>query len=167
MKPEAYRGLFKSWSGKLRQLQYPLLVLALGVFLMLLPQKSETAPEESAVVSEAAEDMLEQRLAELLQTVEGAGKVSVLLTKESGSSTAYQQDVERLQTEERTELRQQTVLQSGDRPIEIGTTYPVYRGAVVVCQGADRASVKLDIIRAVSSLTGLGSDKIIVIKMKG
>ncbi len=89
-----------------------------------------------------------------------------MLTKASGTTTEYQQDIEQLEAQERTELRRQTVLVD-DAPIAVRTTYPVYQGAVIVCQGADRASVKLDIIRAVSSLTGLGSDKIIVIKMKG
>ena len=46
------------------------------------------------------------------------------------------------------------------------TLYPVYQGAVVVCEGAERAAVRLAIVEAVSSLTGLGSDKISVIKMK-
>ena len=46
------------------------------------------------------------------------------------------------------------------------TRYPVYRGAVVVCEGAGSPSVELAIVQAVSRLTGLGSDKISVIKMK-
>lgn len=39
-------------------------------------------------------------------------------------------------------------------------------GAVVVCQGADQSSVRLDVTNAVAAYTGLGSDKISVIKMK-
>ena len=39
-------------------------------------------------------------------------------------------------------------------------------GAVVVCDGADSASVTLEIVRAVSAYTGLGSNRIIVLKMK-
>lgn len=38
-------------------------------------------------------------------------------------------------------------------------------GVVVVCQGAENASVRLDIIRAVSSYTGFTSDKITILKM--
>lgn len=38
-------------------------------------------------------------------------------------------------------------------------------GVVVVCQGADKAAVRLDIIRAVSTYTGFGSDKITILKM--
>ncbi len=39
-------------------------------------------------------------------------------------------------------------------------------GAVIVCQGADTSSVRLCVTNAVSAYTGLGSDKIRVIKMK-
>lgn len=38
-------------------------------------------------------------------------------------------------------------------------------GVVVVCQGAENARVRLDIIRAVSSYTGFTSDKITILKM--
>lgn len=38
-------------------------------------------------------------------------------------------------------------------------------GVVIVCQGADNAGVRLDIIRAVSSYTGFASDKITILKM--
>ena len=37
-------------------------------------------------------------------------------------------------------------------------------GVVVVCQGADNAKVRLDIIRAIGSYTGFSSDKITVLK---
>lgn len=39
-------------------------------------------------------------------------------------------------------------------------------GAVVVCDGAESAAVSLEIVRAVAAYTGLGSNKIIVLKMK-
>lgn len=41
-----------------------------------------------------------------------------------------------------------------------------FRGAVVVCDGAGSARVSLEIVRAVSAYTGLGSDRIIVLEMK-
>lgn len=39
-------------------------------------------------------------------------------------------------------------------------------GAVVVCAGADDPAVRLDVTHAVSAYTGLGSNKITVMKMK-
>jgi stage III sporulation protein AG len=47
----------------------------------------------------------------------------------------------------------------------VKTIYPVYQGALVVCEGADSATVRLEIIRAVAGLTGLSTDKIVVAKM--
>lgn len=38
-------------------------------------------------------------------------------------------------------------------------------GAVVVCDGAENAGVRLDILRAIGSYTGFGSDRITVLKM--
>ena len=38
-------------------------------------------------------------------------------------------------------------------------------GVVVVCDGAEDAKVRLDIVRAVSSYTGFASDKITILKM--
>lgn len=38
-------------------------------------------------------------------------------------------------------------------------------GIVVVCQGANDPRVRLDIIRAVGSYTGFGSDKITILEM--
>lgn len=39
------------------------------------------------------------------------------------------------------------------------------KGVVVVCQGADNAKVKFEIIQAITSYTGYSSDKITVLKM--
>lgn len=39
------------------------------------------------------------------------------------------------------------------------------KGAVVVCAGAENAEIRLDIIKAVCTYTGFGSDKVTVLKM--
>ena len=39
-------------------------------------------------------------------------------------------------------------------------------GVVVACSGAANAAVRLDIIRAVCSYTGFGSDKITILKLR-
>jgi stage III sporulation protein AG len=43
---------------------------------------------------------------------------------------------------------------------------PKYMGAVVVCQGADHPAIRLAVVEAVSDLTGLGADRVSVLKMK-
>ena len=58
------------------------------------------------------------------------------------------------------------LLDGGDREetVVTQTAYPTYRGALVVCQGGDRADVKLAVTAAVSALTGLPSDRVTVVK---
>jgi len=53
---------------------------------------------------------------------------------------------------------------SGEETVVTKQVYPLYRGALVVCQGGDRAEVQLAVIQAVSVLTGLSSDRIAVAK---
>ena len=104
------------WKTKLlsiiKRYQAPLLVLALGVLLMLLPsgEKSRAVP-----IPEEKES-----LAGLLSSTEGVGESHVLVSES---------------------------------------------GVVVVCAGADNASVRLDIIRAVGSYTGFSSDRITILKL--
>ena len=55
-------------------------------------------------------------------------------------------------------------LNDQEAPIVTRILYPTYRGALVVCQGGDRADVRLAVTEAVSVLTGLSSDRITVAK---
>lgn len=157
--------------GKAAKFKYAILILLLGVVLLLLPQKktaASAAPEPQA--QETQQRDLEAQLEALLSQVEGAGEVRVLLTMETSEAYEYQTDVETKTSEDSMEQTQETVLASAgsgtEGPLTVKTTYPIYKGAVVLCQGADSAAVRLAMVQAVSSLTGLSSDKITVIKMK-
>ena len=140
--------------GKYR---YVLLVVLAGLALMLLPGRTE-APEPAATV--LPEVSLQSRLEEILSRVEGAGKVAVLLTEAQGGEVFYQTEGE----------DDKTVLITGADRSESGlvrtTQSPVYQGAVVVCQGADSPAVRLAVVEAVSNATGLGTDRITVLKME-
>jgi len=155
---------------KLKPYRYPILVLAIGVGLMLLPESNMSDVDQSEEMPVKQEIDLEEKLEVILGEIEGAGRVKVLLTVDTGTAVTYQEDRQQFEEGDRKEQEVKTVLVSengDDVPIVVKTKYPVYKGAVVVCEGADRASVKLNIVQAVSSLTGLGSDKITVVKMKG
>lgn len=153
----------------------PALALGLiGVLILLWPKKEAAQKEPIAAdrAQPAAQSLqeTEQRLAALLSQIEGAGEVQVMLSLRTGAETVYQTDSKRSTGESGDTQEITTVLyaQSGSSkaPLVKKTEYPVYQGAVVVCTGAGSASVQLAIVEAVSSLTGLGSDKITVVKMK-
>lgn len=146
-----------------KKYQYVLWVVLLGIFLMLLPQKQESPGREIPAETEAALT-LEEELSAMLSKISGVGKAEVLLTELSGSSTIYQTDTAQNQG------NSDTVIVMDRNREEQGLVKqvlpPVYKGALVVCQGADSASVRLSVVDAVKSVTGLSSDCITVLKMK-
>ena len=160
------RGKARLW---LKEYRYVILVLFLGVVLMLLPQgRAEIKENEEAPVPETvAEESLQERLEQLLSMVQGAGKVRVLLTEAAGEQVVYQTDGEESSQNTR---RTDTVILSDSGRSESGLVQqilpPTYQGAVILCQGADSAAVRLALIEAVSNATGLTSDRISVLKMK-
>ena len=160
------------WYEKLLQFlkQYKLagVFLLLGVCLMVLSgmrkEPLQETPQETLVYD------LQLQMEQLLEHVDGAGSVKVLLSYETGPVNTYQENVTVFSNEDETERKTQTVLVSSggaEMAIPLKTIYPTYKGAVVIAEGADRPAVKLNLIQAVSSLTGLGMDQITVIKMRG
>lgn len=149
-----------------RKYRYVLLVVLAGLFLMALPDgKNTKAAPEPAAETEPRQD-LQTGLEEILSQIQGAGRVQVLLTQREGERTVYQTDEDSTFSG----IRSDTVLLNGSDRSQTGLVQqvnpPTYLGAVIVCQGADSASVRLAIVSAVGSVTGLSTDKITVLKMK-
>ena len=117
-----------------------------------------------------AEKSLQEELEELLSQLDGAGKVTVLLSMESGSRTHYQTNSDQTKSQDSQDERSETVIVTSADRNEVGLVQqvdsPIYRGAVVLCQGGSDPGVKLAIVDAVSTATGLTTDKISVWKMK-
>jgi len=147
----------------IKKYQYVLLIVLIGMFLMLLPEGTKEPEPENLPIESTADD-LEEKLAEILSQIAGVGEAKVLLTEASGSDTIYQMDAGQNQH------NMDTVIVTDDSREERGLIKqilpPVYRGAVIVCQGAESANVRLCVVEAVRSVTGLPSDCITVLKMK-
>lgn len=158
----AMRGVGTEFIKKYR---YVLLALLAGVLLMTLPQEKNIKPEVHQTQTEE-QLPLQNSLAQILSLIEGAGKVEVLLTEKTGAVTLYQTDEDYGGENQHLD----TVLVTGTDREETGLVRqvnpPTYQGAIVLCQGADSANVRLAIVEAVMSVTGLTSDSITVLKMK-
>ena len=148
-----------------------ILVVLVGIGLMCIPsRKAEPDQQTGQGIGQVKEESLEQRLEAVLSQIEGAGKVRVLLTEQAGERVVYQTDRDTSASADADSLRSDTVIITDADRSQQGLVRqvnpPVYLGAVVVCQGADRATVRLAVVQAVSNATGLGADKISVLKMK-
>lgn len=103
---------WKAIQKQLERFKYPLLILLLGLFLLLMPSEKQRERTDGSDTGETLE--------QVLVCTDGVGRVRVIVSE---------------------------------------------KGAVVVCDGAEKAGVRLDILHAVASYTGFGSDKITVLKM--
>lgn len=154
-----------------KKYKYVLVIVLIGITFMLIPNnKKETqTPAAKQVLSTKFEDPTE-KLCDILCQVQGAGKVRIYLTMEAGEKTVYQTDTDHTLNGDSQSLHYETVIIVDENRVEHGIITqiraPEYRGAIVVCQGADDPTVKLAIMDAVKNATGLGYDRIAVLKMK-
>lgn len=163
--------LGKQAGGFLKKYSYVLLILGIGIVLMLLPTGgSEPEVQHETTVPTQPQLSTQEALEEILAQIQGAGKVRVLLTIAQGESVQYQTDVDSASGTDSSSSKVDTVILTDASKAQQGLVRqidpPVYLGAVVVCQGADSAAVRLAIMEAVADATGLTLDKISVLKMK-
>ena len=156
----------------IKKYRFVVLILGIGILFMIMPTgRSEKQSQSEQPVQQAQqfEDTADQ-LEYILSQISGAGKVNLLLTKGSGEQTIYQTNEERDNGDHNLSIRVETVIVTDKDRNQNGLVQkilaPEYRGAIVVCQGADDAAVRLAIIEAVADATGLGTDRISVLKMK-
>ena len=152
---------------QLMKYRYVALVLMVGLLLMVIPFNTKQKSETQSTIAAVREADITEELTAILSKIHGAGKV--MLTIETGKNTVYQYDTD-VSGGEDGSLRQDTVIVTDENRVQSGLiqhiTAPEYRGAIIVCEGADKPEVRLHIIEAVASVTGLGTDKITVLKMK-
>ena len=166
----------KKITGKLNELinkyKYAIIVLVIGLALLLMPGKQATQQktEMTAPTATGQKNLTEDSLVQILQSVEGAGKVRVLLSIGAGEETVYQTDMEVSSAGDSNDQSIKTVIITDSQRSESGLIRQVnpvvYKGAIVVCQGADSPAVRLAVTQAVAKITGLGTDSICVLKMQ-
>lgn len=152
-----------------KQYKLAALILAVGLVLMLLPERStqeETPAQTTTQTTESPQEQLEA----ILSQIQGVGKVRVLLTVAQGEQVIYVYDEDRSDTLDTDTTRREAVVITDSDRAQTGLVSqilpPTYLGAVVVCQGGDLPGVKLAVVEAVCDATGLTADKITVLKMK-
>ena len=142
-----------AFAGKYK---YVLIILLAGLILLLLPGGSRTKAEPAAAQPIDTQTQTiqteEQRLAQLLRQISGAGQVQVLLSYRCSAERELATD----------DSGQPAIISAGGGAQ--AAVEPQYLGAVVVCDGADAPQVQLAVTQAVAQFTGLSTDRISVLK---
>ena len=159
--------LIKQVPALLKKYKYAILIFILGLALMLIPfDPGIVAEKEPMPTQESQGGTLSEQLEQILCQIEGAGKVRVLLSVSAGEKTVYQSDTDISENASRTDTIIITDADRAQNGLIQQVIPPSYLGAIIVCEGADRAEVRLALVEAVSRFTGLGADRISVLKMK-
>jgi len=161
---EKFRKGASSFMRFLKNYQYVLIVLAVGLILLCLPTNSggteQAAGDEpdGAAPTFSLEEQ-EAKIASALSKIKGAGTVTVVLSLKTSMEQEVAIDADSNGNKETVTVSTGTGTQS---PVTIRYIYPVYQGALIVAEGAENPGIKLAITEAVAALTGLGTDKISV-----
>ncbi len=155
--------------------KYIIVVIAVGLLFLSFPSVKEDGTDVSK--SSGADfdvERFEKRIEKALVSCEGVGRAQVILSVDSGPESIYareasqrlreQQDI----TESDSDTKPSIMSEGSGRetPVIIKELYPEFRGAMVICDGADSATIRTKVTECVASLTGLTSNRISVIKMK-
>lgn len=173
---EKTEGVRKIWD----RYKYAILVALIGAGLLLWPGGSLWnfgGGEKEALSSETPGtreklQTIQEEMETILGTMSGVGQVRVMLTADTDGERQLAQDTQlsysgNTAAPEDYTRRSETVLvdgSGGDEAVVVRTVCPTYRGALVVCEGGDRAEVRLAVTEAVAALTGLSTDRVTVAK---
>ena len=124
---------------------------------------------------------LSMQLEEILEKIDGVGKVKVLITYSQTNEIIpmYNEETSQKDTEEKdtsggtrkvieTDVSKEIIYkeESGSKiPITQSIVSPKIEGAIITAQGANNATTKTNIIQAVEAVTGIASHKIQVFTM--
>lgn len=152
-------------------------IVALIVFLKLSGEKSSSKTSSASsnqvyLTSLEYSQALEQKLESVLSQVKGAGQVKVMISLDGSPELKYAMDSD---TKVSNSTNGSTTSTSSESPILVGKNgstsplilteiLPKIKGVIVVSSGANDISIKLDILNSVSTLLGISTDKINVLK---
>ena len=140
--------------------------------------------EEEQASSDSYERQQEERLKEVLQKVEGVGRVEVMITLRSSAEKVVEKDApsrsQRTEeadsqggsrTTQENEREETTVYEEGEdgkrTPYVVQERNPTVEGVIVIAQGGGNAVVKQNILEAVQALFPVEAHKIKIMKMEG
>lgn len=129
-------------------------------------QTKDVQERSASETQETYEEQLEQKFAEVLSRVEGAGNVQVMLTfKDTG-----RKEVEKDREVSADSRKEETVYEEAGgqkkSPYVSSEKNPQVEGVLVIAEGGDKSKVKEEFIGAAQALFGIEPHKIKIIKME-
>ncbi|HCB64561.1 MAG TPA: hypothetical protein DEP43_01140 [Ruminococcaceae bacterium] len=170
-----------------KKIKWIVLIGMIGILLILLseilPQNTKT-PQDAVSVSIDNETFCrqtEEKIYNLVSSIQGVGKAQVWVTLESGAEYVYLQEeirntdttkdydsegVKTLREKDNSEQKYILVNKNGEeQPLLQKQLEPTVQGVVIVCEGAGSAQVNEQVVNAVTCALGISSNRVYVAQL--
>lgn len=144
-----------------------------GIILLtlseLMPQKSDDKQNEKSEnvtdIRDSYEENIEKRLTSIVSSIDGAGRTEVMVTLASGDENVY---AVKEKSRDGSKEREYIVIDSdkNESGLLLKVIEPEIRGVAIVCEGADSAKIRQEIISSVSAVLGISTNRISIAKIK-
>lgn len=178
---------------KLKRSDWLILVLA-GILILIIALPTDTKEKKQAEevkeniskennTMEASKDEIEQKLEDILEKIDGAGEVKVMITYQDSGTQVVEKDkntsansVEEsdstggVRSTKEQQLQESTVYEeadAGNTPFVSKELLPKVEGILIVASGGDNQKVKQNISEAVLALFQVEAHRIKIVKMSG
>lgn len=163
-------------SGDSKKIKIIVAVGLIGIVLIfasdLLGRDADAKKTQSVSKNLSYDDysqQLEDKLSNLISSIDGVGDCKVMITLENTSESVYATDVEIKNDNSSINQKDEYVFydsDSGEAPVLIKEYLPKIQGVTVVCTGGDNTAVKEKIIQCVTSLFNIPTNRVSVSKIK-
>jgi len=139
-------------------------LIVFAVFLLNTFSKKESQTSQGNTQDLYVQE-LEERLSNTLSKVDGAGKVSIVITVESGMETVLAMKTETVENSSGKHVTETPVLVNG-KTVVLKEMYPKIIGVLIVAEGANNIGVMRKIQQATVSLLDINVNQIEILTMK-
>ena len=178
---------------KLKRSDWLILVLA-GILILIIALPTDTEEKKHAEKSkeniskenntmEASKDEIERKLEDILEKIDGAGDVKVMITYQDSGTQVVEKDKNTsensleesdstggVRSTKEQQLQESTVYEeadAGNTPFVSKELLPKVEGILIVASGGDNQKVKQNISEAVLALFQVEAHRIKIVKMSG
>ena len=178
---------------KLKRSDWLILVLA-GILILIIALPTDTKEKKQAEKSkeniskenntmEASKDEIERKLEDILEKIDGAGDVKVMITYQDSGTQVVEKDKNTsensleesdstggVRSTQEQQLQESTVYEeadAGNTPFVSKELLPKVEGILIVASGGDNQKVKQNISEAVLALFQVEAHRIKIVKMSG
>ena len=151
------------------------LIAMVGIFLsesFSTKNKQENQPQQQQA-SESLheyEQQVEQRLSDILSSIDGIGQCEVMVTLDSSKESVYSSESEsKNESDEKSSSSSEKstyviVDDDGQKPVLEKEVEPRVRGVIVVCEGADDVYVRQAVVDSIRAGLGITSANISIVR---